>query len=63
MAPPNPKVQARGEEVFKARCASCHEPAIERAPTRPTMRLMTVADLNQIMTSGATGYVVVGTLA
>ena len=23
-----------GEPIFKARCASCHEPAVGRAPTR-----------------------------
>ena len=23
-----------GEPIFKARCASCHEPAVERAPSR-----------------------------
>lgn len=46
-----PSVDAEG--LFKARCATCHEPAIERAPSRQSMRLMSVADLSQIMTSGA----------
>jgi polyvinyl alcohol dehydrogenase (cytochrome) len=29
-----PSPVAQGEAVFKARCASCHEPHIERAPSR-----------------------------
>jgi len=27
-----------GEPIFKAKCASCHEPAIERAPTREALK-------------------------
>ena len=27
-----------GEPIFKARCAGCHEPAIDRAPTRQELR-------------------------
>lgn len=37
MAPPDPKVQARGEVVFKERCASCHEPAVDRAPNKAAL--------------------------
>jgi len=30
-------VVAHGETLFKARCASCHDPAIERAPPKAAL--------------------------
>lgn len=40
------------EAIFKARCASCHEPAIDRAPTRESIATRPVADLVDILTNG-----------
>ena len=41
-----------GEPIFKARCASCHEPAIERAPTRQELGARSPEDVYDILTAG-----------
>jgi polyvinyl alcohol dehydrogenase (cytochrome) len=41
-----------GEAVFKERCKSCHEPAVERAPTRPELAFRSPADIVAALTSG-----------
>jgi len=41
-----------GEAVFKERCKSCHEPAVERAPTRPELAFRSPADIVTALTSG-----------
>lgn len=42
-----------GEPIFKARCAGCHEPAIERAPTRQMLSARTPEDVYDVLTIGA----------
>ncbi|MDB5451990.1 MAG: putative quinoprotein decanol dehydrogenase, partial [Caulobacteraceae bacterium] len=49
-APAQPGIDA--EALFKERCATCHEPATERAPTRADMAQRPVAQLVDIMTNG-----------
>ncbi len=41
-----------GEAVFKARCKSCHEPAVERAPTRAELAFRAPADIVTSLTTG-----------
>ena len=41
-----------GESVFKERCKSCHEPAVERAPTRAELAFRSPADIVAALTSG-----------
>jgi len=43
---------ANGESVFNSRCKSCHEPAIERAPTRAELAFRSPADIVSALTSG-----------
>jgi polyvinyl alcohol dehydrogenase (cytochrome) len=43
---------ANGEALFNARCKSCHEPAIERAPTRAELAFRSPADIVTALTSG-----------
>jgi polyvinyl alcohol dehydrogenase (cytochrome) len=43
---------ADGKSVFDARCKSCHEPAVERAPTRAELALRSPADIVAVLTSG-----------
>src|SRR5690606_13044205 len=40
------------EAVFKANCATCHEPAVNRAPNREEMRTRTVQDVFEALTNG-----------
>jgi alcohol dehydrogenase (cytochrome c) len=40
------------EAVFKAHCAQCHEPAINRAPSRDELHSKTVQDVFEALTSG-----------
>ena len=42
-----------GGVLFKERCASCHDPAIDRAPTRETMATRPASELVEVMTKGA----------
>ncbi|WP_293678683.1 PQQ-binding-like beta-propeller repeat protein [uncultured Phenylobacterium sp.] len=46
--PPAPS----GEAVFEARCKSCHEPAIERAPSLADLSQRPAADVLKSLTSG-----------
>jgi polyvinyl alcohol dehydrogenase (cytochrome) len=41
-----------GAEIFAARCKSCHEPAIERAPGRVELAIRPRADIVAALTSG-----------
>lgn len=43
---------ANGETVFATRCKSCHEPAVERAPTRDELAFRTPADVVTALTIG-----------
>ena len=43
---------ANGETVFATRCKSCHEPAVERAPTRAELAFRTPADVVTALTVG-----------
>jgi polyvinyl alcohol dehydrogenase (cytochrome) len=49
MAQPAP---GAGEAVFNARCKSCHEPAIDRAPNRAALSAYPPAQIVQALTSG-----------
>ena len=50
---------ANGEALFNARCKSCHEPAIDRAPTRAELAVRAPANIVQALTSGAMAPAVV----
>jgi len=41
-----------GEAVFNARCKSCHDPAVERAPTRAELAFRAPADIVTALTTG-----------
>jgi polyvinyl alcohol dehydrogenase (cytochrome) len=41
-----------GEAVFNSRCKSCHEPAVERAPTRAELAFRSPADIVSALTTG-----------
>src|SRR5882762_7293711 len=41
-----------GAAVFTARCKSCHEPAVERAPTRAELAFRAPADIVTALTTG-----------
>jgi polyvinyl alcohol dehydrogenase (cytochrome) len=41
-----------GEAVFNARCKACHEPAVERAPTRAELSFRAPADIITALTTG-----------
>src|SRR3974390_3454573 len=41
-----------GESVYNARCKSCHEPAVERAPTRAELAFHAPADIVTALTTG-----------
>lgn len=43
---------ANGATVFAERCKSCHEPAVERAPTRAELAFRTPADVVTALTVG-----------
>src|SRR5204863_2015410 len=42
-----------GEPVFKARCAGCHEPAIDRAPDRKALAARSPEEVYDALTVGA----------
>src|ERR1700683_692126 len=44
--------QPGGEAVFNARCKTCHEPAVERAPTRAELAFRARADIVTALTTG-----------
>ncbi len=41
-----------GETVFNTRCKTCHEPAVERAPTRAELAFRAPADIVAALTTG-----------
>ncbi len=41
-----------GEAVYNARCKSCHEPAVERAPTRAELAFRAPAEIVTALTNG-----------
>jgi len=43
---------ANGQSVFNTRCKSCHEPAIERAPTRAELAFRSPGDIVTALTTG-----------
>jgi polyvinyl alcohol dehydrogenase (cytochrome) len=45
-------LRSRGESVFRTTCASCHEPAIGRAPSREQLASFVPADIVNALTSG-----------
>jgi polyvinyl alcohol dehydrogenase (cytochrome) len=49
---PTASSSADGETLFKARCAQCHEPAVDRAPTREAMAARLPADITAALTTG-----------
>ena len=44
--------QSNGKAVFEARCQTCHEPAVDRAPSRADLAQRPQADIATSMTSG-----------
>ena len=44
--------KARGEAIFKERCKDCHDPAVDRAPTRDELAAKTPADIVTALTTG-----------
>ena len=44
--------QSNGKAVFEARCQTCHEPAVDRAPSRADLAQRPRADIVKSMTSG-----------
>jgi polyvinyl alcohol dehydrogenase (cytochrome) len=49
----NAQAPANGEAVFNARCKSCHEPAIDRAPNRTALSTYQPAQVLQALNGGA----------
>jgi len=44
---------ANGETIFSTRCKSCHDPAVERAPSRLELAFRPRADIVSALTTGA----------
>jgi polyvinyl alcohol dehydrogenase (cytochrome) len=42
-----------GEPIFRTRCASCHDPAIDRAPTKPELEARSPEEVYDALTVGA----------
>jgi polyvinyl alcohol dehydrogenase (cytochrome) len=45
-------MRSRGEGVFNATCAGCHDPAVGRAPSREQLASLAPADIASSLTSG-----------
>jgi polyvinyl alcohol dehydrogenase (cytochrome) len=52
LAQQTPTQPANGEEIFVARCKSCHDPAVERAPGRLDLAFRPRADIVTAMATG-----------
>ena len=52
-----------GEAIFKARCKECHEPAVDRAPTRDELAAKPPADIVAALTTGPMAPVAEGLTA
>ncbi|MFI4933079.1 MAG: PQQ-binding-like beta-propeller repeat protein [Caulobacterales bacterium] len=48
-----PAAPSDGEALFNAKCASCHDAAVRRAPNRAALAVMPAADIVQALTTGA----------
>jgi polyvinyl alcohol dehydrogenase (cytochrome) len=46
------ELAAKGEGLFKSRCASCHDPAIDRAPSKERLARRFPDDISAALTSG-----------
>lgn len=44
--------KARGEAIFEERCKACHDPAVDRAPTREELAAKPPADIVAALTTG-----------
>ena len=44
--------KAKGEAIFEERCKACHEPAVDRAPTREELAAKPPADIVAALTTG-----------
>lgn len=51
-AQPAPTVASSGADIFAARCQSCHEPAVGRAPSRADLARRPAADIVSALTTG-----------
>jgi len=49
-----------GEAVFNAHCKTCHEPAVERAPTRSELAFRAPSDIVTVLTSGVMAPMAMG---
>jgi polyvinyl alcohol dehydrogenase (cytochrome) len=49
-----------GEQLFRTRCAQCHEPAVEHAPSRQQLALKSAAEEVQALTVGPMAPMAVG---
>jgi polyvinyl alcohol dehydrogenase (cytochrome) len=46
------RAQSAGETVFNGRCKACHEPAVDRAPSRATLATYPAATIVDALTNG-----------
>ena len=44
--------KAKGGAIFEERCKACHEPAVDRAPTREELAAKPPADIVAALTTG-----------
>lgn len=44
--------KAKGEAIFEERCKACHDPAVDRAPSREELAARPPADIVAAMTTG-----------
>jgi mono/diheme cytochrome c family protein len=44
--------KVKGEAIFEERCKACHEPAVDRAPTREELAAKPPADIVAALTTG-----------
>ncbi|MEW5687381.1 MAG: c-type cytochrome [Pseudomonadota bacterium] len=49
---PTPVPQARAEAIFAERCKECHDPAMERAPSRQELAARKPEEIVAAMTTG-----------
>ncbi len=44
--------KAKGQAIFEERCKACHDPAVDRAPTREELAARPPADIIAALTTG-----------
>jgi mono/diheme cytochrome c family protein len=44
--------KAKGQAIFEERCKACHDPAVDRAPTREELAAKPAADIIAALTTG-----------